>query len=1608
MSRFKKRAVVSGFTLMEMLVVITIIVIIAAIALPLTAKTVRRLGAEELDSKARTIYLAAQSRLTELRAMGEESLYRDSERSKPAGEGTLRYVASYDGETDPIGIFGADLADYDIMQTDWVIVFDSESGSVREVFYSEDELNYDPATFGSYRELSYRLEQGADKGYYGGETVSILNTATLSPKITIENGEELIAHLICESGSLEPLGFEITLSDESGNTAVRTVNPLPFGGSFSHDLLLDSPVPGSRFGELFPELNPGEDITIELKVTGSDHLTDSRTAKAAANSLFASKEGDTAIITHCRHLQNLDSSSGVGEAIKKAVQKSSLYFGDTESVSDWYTISGGAAFKPIENSNLSAYDGSYKSIISVIVDGEKKYKEEQSSTVIYDLNVVSDGSCGLFSSLSDGETLSLKNIHLCNAHIGAESVSGSGAAGGLLGKMSGGSLEIEGCRVYLDASRSAIRDIAYISGRNAGGLIGEVTGGRVKISRSFGATVVGLGGKTVCGGGLIGLCANGETIIEGSYADCYINGQSVGGLIGSTQNSPQNAVMSISESYAAGYLNVFAADEAYGAMSAAGLVMGCVSDSHNVYTVTTAALPEAAEYYTTYAVYSGAEPAKNTYYLYKAGDNDDAAGTVKKSYIALSQDASLFDTAAYTKENSGRKSCPYNLKKQGLGDYSYPRLAALPHYGDWKADFETGALVYFEEYENGSFGFRGANTDTLFDTLPIVGDGYAIVLAYDADEIGELKISIDDSEYISISPSSLSGKTVTDADSGESYTIYPLPVDICDSGVSGGFYKKLTIDVSGAVKSYYFNPDFAACITEGAHIIPDREMLPEAPASISIRTARQLYSLSRDYKEFYSETAASTFIQEVDISYSSYDWTRYSQNGKPFAQSPIGSEDSAPFGSAYNGGGHSIAIDILLTGGETVGLFGINTGTISNIRLDLENSAVTAGAAAKTVGSVVGENRGAISGCLVCCAKIEVAASAEAGGEALYIGGFAGRNTSGGEITGCTAQIDEIFGEAKGREVSAGGFVGENIGRISNGTSLSYIDISSYGERVAIAGFAACNIGSIEISTSASALLPRDYTYVSAFAQNQGGDIIGCRYLGGGIFGYIGAVCRYDYDSADSAVMVGYDSLSAEEISLITMPDGIPAVFGDYIVKPDSGSVGLFYWELCPGGYHISLIGSDRFSGVHSADLCLDPACPGVISGGYGYYTLDPASTGFSLTASPADNRLRDKVSEILGGNFAAFVFGDMGGESSGEAEIVVSDGSFSYGYVYEIDARFGDAMRFSKLTVYKDGSPYLDIYLTADELSDFGGRGESFFDDGCSIRTLAQLQCVSKKPDSRFVLGHNIDGGGAAFTPICDQGAPFTGSFDGGGYIISGLEISTQGYYTGLFAMAQNAAVSNVTLIDCTATSYGGNVGSIVGYMDGGSISGCCGGLKVTAPFGGVSFGGILGGGSGVVSDCVSVSGLTGGTGSAFYAISGGYGSVSGCFALDIYCDGALDKDIVTLLNWSEMKTMLPRLPIDYPAGALYWQDREAVILNTVGKTYYASINTMGDCSAYRVRLVSYSGQEVAGIILNRSDGWVAITVSPDYIEVSGEYKLLAFDGNGAMSSCRLVILPG
>ncbi|MGC3977085.1 MAG: YDG domain-containing protein [Paludibacteraceae bacterium] len=165
------------------------------------------------------------------------------------------------------------------------------------------------------------------------------------------------------------------------------------------------------------------------------------------------------------------------------------------------------------------------------------------------------------------------------------------------------------------------------------------------------------------------------------------------------------------------------------------------------------------------------------------------------------------------------------------------------------------------------------------------------------------------------------------------------------------------------------------------------------------------------------------------------------------------------------------------------------------------------------------------------------------------------------------------------------------------------------------------------------------------------------------------------------------------------------------------------------------------------------------------------------------------------------------------------------------------------------------------------GGSGTSA--DPWQITTAAELDAVRNNLLAYYKVMNDIDltsyvasggagyNGGEGWNPIGSDADRFTGTFDGGGYIISGLAINrpsssqTASTGCGLFGYS-NGTVKNVVLKDAVMAGYAA-VG-LVGFNRGGTISGCCvtGNSSFTGAFDCV--GGIVGyNEAGTVTNCYS-----------------------------------------------------------------------------------------------------------------------------------------------------------
>jgi len=141
------------------------------------------------------------------------------------------------------------------------------------------------------------------------------------------------------------------------------------------------------------------------------------------------------------------------------------------------------------------------------------------------------------------------------------------------------------------------------------------------------------------------------------------------------------------------------------------------------------------------------------------------------------------------------------------------------------------------------------------------------------------------------------------------------------------------------------------------------------------------------------------------------------------------------------------------------------------------------------------------------------------------------------------------------------------------------------------------------------------------------------------------------------------------------------------------------------------------------------------------------------------------------------------------------------------------------------------------------------------AISDVTGLQNMANDLDGNYYLTADIDASGVSFTPVGSSGTPFTGTFDGDGYRITGLTI-TAGTTTGvgLFGYIYTATIYNLIIED--SNIYGdGFLGALVGNATAGGAGNVIQGVTIanTIVRGGAQMGGLIGAGTATCTRCTT-----------------------------------------------------------------------------------------------------------------------------------------------------------
>ncbi|MCF8360635.1 MAG: hypothetical protein K9H26_17915 [Prolixibacteraceae bacterium] len=259
-----------------------------------------------------------------------------------------------------------------------------------------------------------------------------------------------------------------------------------------------------------------------------------------------------------------------------------------------------------------------------------------------------------------------------------------------------------------------------------------------------------------------------------------------------------------------------------------------------------------------------------------------------------------------------------------------------------------------------------------------------------------------------------------------------------------------------------------------------------------------------------------------------------------------------------------------------------------------------------------------------------------------------------------------------------------------------------------------------------------------------------------------------------------------------------------------------------------------------------------------------------------------------------------------------------------------------------------------------WGGNSFAIFPYSAStieISTYEDLKKIGRPEYPEYLLSAdyrltaNIDASASAgenngegFLPIGSIGIPFTGTFDGNGYVISDLTINNtdKKAYIGLFGNTKGATISNLGIINAQLEANWGAAGAIIGYCDSSTVTNC----YSTGNLHGLYYcGGLIGGAlsSSEISNCYSAAIVSG----SFSA--GIIGALFDASVTDCYFSGAiLFAEEAAFIIDAEDATISNCYNIGITSG---FEEAGLIFANdmaSVNQCYWDTISTSADSAFY------------------------------------------------------------
>ena len=566
-SPYKNRERRRGFTLMETLVTVGIIVILIGIAIPSVITIKNSLDAKERDNYAKSIYLAAQTNLAMLRSTGDlaelhtlsgvtpHSVPATNNAAFPGSDPTgFYYVTSASADA---GIFDrllpAGSIDTTVRSRQILIEYNPVTASVCSVFYSEGSSALSYANVSRDSAARKRLKVGYYDGSGSGigrdgsdvigtdtEPVNLssrtevrFDNATGAVTLTVPLPADYAGLGLTPSSFLEKLDVKLSITGELSNAVLEdidlkdTANPRISdpglnGTACTFTYILDSlEEPELSFSE-FESLGflMGENVTLSAECTyhpadeqiGLLNINISDAVRHKVNPLYAGNTGSTITVANARNLQNLnlynaDEGIRLVEITSDIVWNSALSFTPISNP----MLFGSAEFYTVEDAGDPVWR-------EVQLDHPKR--EIETGLVVFtdvidtDTHARIKGNNHSISGLKIADDtdraftglFTYFNAKIDGLTVTGADVSGSGTATGILVGAAGYKASLTNCAVTASTLSAAAAGESYI-----GGLVGYAAESAVSGTTASGLTVT-VSGSTEQSfvGGLVGAVDGGS------------------------------------------------------------------------------------------------------------------------------------------------------------------------------------------------------------------------------------------------------------------------------------------------------------------------------------------------------------------------------------------------------------------------------------------------------------------------------------------------------------------------------------------------------------------------------------------------------------------------------------------------------------------------------------------------------------------------------------------------------------------------------------------------------------------------------------------------------------------------------------------------------------------------------------------------------------------------------------------------------------------------------------------------------------------------------------------------------------------------------------------